>query len=384
MNKKDISLFYDFLGHKKQTEIRAIDKKSKYSKSYFCQTKEEFIRKCEELNGKCDLYAGINERCENGTTDKEVEYITIIGHDVDCHSDIEKITVASEQVKKLKEDCLKFDFKEPLTLCSGFGLWVLHKIKPIKNTPENVERIKEFAKTIKNLYEVEGIDFDTTVYNPSRIARIPGTFNLREGSKTLSFCLNDPKIVEDEELTENICSINLIKDNTEFIQIESPGECAFMDYCLENYIVPGDRHKILSSHMAKYLMNKKDKEILKRKYIQTQKGTLNDINGWENWFKKNTQESSFNCGALINFQKLKGIPLKCIGCSKYNQNKIEPRGWALSVSIKEMAKNHSLEKCPKCNTQFEFNDKLGWWKCNKCNKQGGIKKFAQLVLELQE
>ena len=56
----------------------------------------------------------------------------------------------------------------------------------------------------------------------------------------------------------------------------------------------------------------------------------------------------------------------------------EPRGWALSLNIKSIAKKRNMLSCPKCNVSYDFNEELGWFKCN-CSK-GGIKKFMALCL----
>jgi len=56
----------------------------------------------------------------------------------------------------------------------------------------------------------------------------------------------------------------------------------------------------------------------------------------------------------------------------------EPVGWAKSISILKMAQRYNLTNCPKCNSEFKFVDKLGWFNCpNKCFK-GGLKKFSLL------
>ena len=57
----------------------------------------------------------------------------------------------------------------------------------------------------------------------------------------------------------------------------------------------------------------------------------------------------------------------------------EPQGWALSVNIKTLAERYNFLKCLKCQKDFEFNEDLGFWKC-ECSK-GGIKKFAELIVQ---
>ena len=61
MNLESVKTFYDLLGHNKQTEIRALklDKTfkalPKETKIFFVSSKEDFIKKVQELNGKYNL-----------------------------------------------------------------------------------------------------------------------------------------------------------------------------------------------------------------------------------------------------------------------------------------------------------------------------------------
>ncbi len=54
----------------------------------------------------------------------------------------------------------------------------------------------------------------------------------------------------------------------------------------------------------------------------------------------------------------------------------EPMGWAKSINIKKMAERREMLECPKCQTNFKFNERLGWFKCD-CSK-GGIKKLIEM------
>jgi hypothetical protein len=57
----------------------------------------------------------------------------------------------------------------------------------------------------------------------------------------------------------------------------------------------------------------------------------------------------------------------------------KPKGWANSVSIVKLAEKHNFKVCPKCHQSFNFNDRLGWFKC-RCMK-GGLKQFAELITQ---
>lgn len=58
----------------------------------------------------------------------------------------------------------------------------------------------------------------------------------------------------------------------------------------------------------------------------------------------------------------------------------EPQGWALSINIIKAAKKRDFLKCPYCKFPFEFNERLGFFRC-ECNKKWqGVKKFLELYV----
>jgi len=64
---------------------------------------------------------------------------------------------------------------------------------------------------------------------------------------------------------------------------------------------------------------------------------------------------------------------------------LEPRGWACSISIVQMAKKYNLENCPLCSKPLTFTDKLGWFRCDNCKLvKGGLKDFAGLILQKKQ
>jgi len=385
-NIDQIKQFYEFLKHKKETEIRLCDPLKKSPPiSFFCKDVNQFIDICLKYSGSWQIYAGLNERKEGGKKDEDVKTITCIGHDIDCHSEDSKIEVAGNQVIKIKEDALAQGFKEPLIFFSGGGYWVIHKVSIEKNT-ENLERIKMFAEKIKKRYEVSGIEFDTKVYNPSRIARVPGTLNLKDGKAILSYTLNNPKADTDEELTKSIISIDLPKYNN-FIPIETPHGCKFMDYCLTHQMPEGQRHNIISRNMAIYVHKKSNSNQLKKMYYKSQKGLVGDIDNWLSTIKKNpNRKYPFSCGELVKYQRRHNLPLQCIGCPKFEEyfdklkEKQKPIGWGKYLSIKEIAEKNGFMKCPKCKTDFYFDDRWAFFRCPSCNVKGGLKAFYVLML----
>jgi len=316
--------FYNFLKFDNEAEIRMFrpewDKsksdaeKKTEKKSYFVKNVDEFISVCKKNNGKKNIYVGINERKTSGTLDKDVDFITNIGHDIDAHDGTEEsLDLAGSVALKIEEDTIKQGFQQPLVLWSGYGYWVIHHISPIANNEENIKKIKEFGKKIKEKYEVEGIEVDSTVYNPSRIARVPGTLNLRnENKKVGSSILNEPTGKEDYKLSQDILGLE-IKKVVPVINATgtTPTINSFMDYCLTHEIPKGERHKVISRNMAIYISDNPDREILKEQYIKIQKGIEGELDQYLKNIDENGKEAyPFSIGELVNFTKKYKIPFE--------------------------------------------------------------------------
>jgi len=357
LNEKDIVKYWNFLGHKKQTEIRAIKPRwfqgEKFPKSIFINNEQDLIKEIKNLNGDYNIYVGINERKENGTEDADVEYITNIGHDIDAHGKgLEGVNKAGIIAFKIKDACEELGYKEPLIVNSGNGFWVIHHITPIPNTEENSKKVKEFGLRIKNKYEEEPIDFDTVVYNPSRIARVPGTLNISEANDfKLSCIMNEPSGEEDLKLSDDILAIELPKYKTNPLATTNNSICSFMDYCLTHEIPKGERHKTISRNMAIYISDHPDRELLKEQYTKIQKGSEGEL---DNWLKgideKGKAAFPFSIGELVNFTKKYKIPFdwkttpeyKQWKQLKYSENKLQ----------EEVKKEETAENLHKLITSF--------------------------------
>ena len=377
MNIIDIKRYYRFLRHKKETEIRAIIPGTKKVSSIFCHSEDEFVNACKKYN----IYAGINERSAGGTEDDDVSFINNIGHDVDCHSSNSDMKVAKRVCEKYKQDCVDNGLEEPLVYFSGGGYWILHHPAPIENTPENREKIKIFASCSKKLYEEPGIDFDTKVYNPSRIARVPGTTNISHPENICdAYIVNDPSGEPDKKFRDQIHSTKLPEfDGTTIAEIPK-GSCVFMNYCMAHKLPVGERHSIISRNLSLYIFNRPDKEKLKQQYVMVQEGRRGELDTWLNSIEKHPKKKyPFSCGELIKYQFKNNIPFQCEGCSLYKSKLEEVKGWANSISIIQFAKRYNFMDCPTCNNEFKFKDSHGLYYCEKCKYGGGLNKFAKLI-----
>jgi len=327
-NEQEVRKFYKYIGHKDESELRFIKPRwkdePKQPITIFVKNENEFIDAIKKYNGELNLYVGINERSIGGNKDDDVKIITCIGHDIDAHGgDNNGIEISKSCAEWIKKDMVTRGYKEPLVLCSGRGYWVLHKLPGIENNYENVKKIKEFGRIIKERYELKGIEIDSTVYNPSRIARIPGTINISDKNKFAdAYIVSVVDDVVDEKLQEEILNINItpkkidVGDST----LNKNKDCPFLNYCLMHEVPSGERHKVISRNMSLYLYDHPLKEDLKLQYGRIQQGSETELNTWLDSIEKNGVENfPFSCGELINFQKKYKIPLKCRGCPKFKK-----------------------------------------------------------------
>lgn len=383
INIEDIGVFYNHLNHEKETEIRAIIPGGEV-KSHFVHSEKEFIEVCKQLNGRFNIYVGINERTPNGKEDDDVEMITCIGHDLDCHDDNSSLAVAAEVANTMKEDFIKINAKAPMILFSGAGYWVVHFIEPITNTEENESKIKLFGAKMKERFEKPGVDLDSKVYNPSRIARVPGTINIKNNK--LARIIYNPPMERDEGLVSSIMEID-IKPKKKFILKNIPkGDCTFLDYCITHEIPKGERHSVISKNVARYIYGKLNCEELKQTYIESQNGNSNDLDGWFKSLKDNPENiGNVNHDELMEFQKKYNVPFKCVNCplDKNSEKNNQPKGWNRSLSIFKIADKYNMNNCPKCNNLFKLN-RRGLFYCEHCSFGGSIKKLLKLYFLKQK
>ena len=123
------------------------------------------------------------------TTDGEVPSLRWLMIDIDpkrpkgiSATDTEK-AYAHRMAMRLKAD-LNFMYGwtlQPVIVDSGNGYHMYYKLVDLANLPENVALIKAVLVRLAELYDSDEVSIDTSVHNPSRIMRCPGTV-ARKGS----------------------------------------------------------------------------------------------------------------------------------------------------------------------------------------------------------
>jgi len=190
------------------------------------------------------------------------------------------------------------------------------------------------------------------------------------------------------------------KYNTkEYLETQNvPDICPFFEEVASKYALPSkdkySRHGCLDCNMAAYGITHPETRIA---YAEAQGRSSHTA--FDNWPKYWTDgKPLFSCGQIIAYLRNhvkfgnKNAKLglaKCLSCPKFKgfmeeqqvENLGPVRGWALSVSITDLAKKHKLEYCPVCGHDFSFQESHGLYFCKYCGKGGGLKKFAELIIK---
>lgn len=231
MNIESVKTFYDLLGHKKQTEIRALKLDDKFkplpkeTRTFFVSSEEEFVSKIQELNGKYNLYAGLNERVEQGTEAKDVISVKRIFVDIDC---IIKPASAEDlkEAEKITDEIISVIEKQTglraTKIYSGNGYQLVFCIPEIEITEANREevqaQVQQFLKNLIKKYSNDKIKLDNVGDLP-RIIRITGTTNIK-GGKTSEFV----EICKEENSKLRDSILSLKPETTQLTIKETAGE----------------------------------------------------------------------------------------------------------------------------------------------------------------
>ena len=194
INLENIGKTYDFLRHKGETEIRLIDPlKKKPLETKFVKNRDEFIKICEENNGKYNVYVGIHERKEGGTKGEDVIAVRTIVFDIDsirpdmseAATDAE-LALAKKTADRIAKDIIdESEGTTPALMMSGNGYQIWLRMPQLDITDENRETIKtnltELQKFMIKQYSGE-CKLDNIGDLP-RIIKVAGTMSIK-GSNT--------------------------------------------------------------------------------------------------------------------------------------------------------------------------------------------------------
>ena len=207
LNAEDASAkFHELLGHKKETEVRAINpNKEAPIKSEFAHSKKEFVSICEKNNHTKNVYAGLNERKKGGTKQEDVISLNCIIVDIDpirkrtpqdegisdedlaggkTASTDEELAKAIAKGKEVEKHLKEFGIEIGGEEMSGNGSQLLIPLSPaIEITDGNRSAIetnlKQFGLALGEKFNDDEVVIDPTVYEIARIAKVPGTLSIK-------------------------------------------------------------------------------------------------------------------------------------------------------------------------------------------------------------
>jgi len=204
IKKSDIKKHYEWLNHKRETEIRIITPEEVCT-SVFVHNFEELLELCKKHIGKNHLYIAINERKPKGTKAKDIEKITNFVVDIDNK---DNFLETQELALRIKEEAVEQGFKEPLLNCSGGGFHIYFALEETPNNEKTQEQIKAFGKRLKDKYETKNSEIDSAVFEVARVMRLAGSINVKPNVNSPCFVINpEVKRENDSLLTEQILAI---------------------------------------------------------------------------------------------------------------------------------------------------------------------------------
>lgn len=220
-NENDVRNFYQFLGHKNETEIRMIppeENKPRQLRQFFVKSEGEFVKMCEEYNGQFQVYAGLNERTPQGTKNEDVPLQSILLIDIDpkrpknTSASSEQIAAAAKAKEELKA-FLRSIGSTPIESFSGNGYHLLIKIPP--TPPAKIAlKLRIFYEQLRNVVSVADVNIDAT-HDAARVCKVPGTLSIKGKEHRLAVLKTHTNVEPSQQLLNYILSLESEKTVTQ-------------------------------------------------------------------------------------------------------------------------------------------------------------------------
>ena len=94
-----------------------------------------------------------------------------------CQSELDAALVLATSIKSY---AATLDFPDPTMVMSGNGYHLYYPLPDLENTPETTAVIQKALNDLAGSFNTASMSVDTTVYNASRITKVPGTL-MRKG-----------------------------------------------------------------------------------------------------------------------------------------------------------------------------------------------------------
>ena len=175
-----------------RTELRAISPRGVIAAGIFdspARLQAAIDRYSREANLYCTIQAlaagdAINriKRTRQAIRNDDIDRFIRLVFDIDV---IEK-PAGPDQLEQAREVAIairrylsRFNFPLPALVSSGNGYHLIYRCAPMPNSPEVRELLRQVYAGLDREFSCDAISFDTTVQNPGRIIRLPGSLNLK-------------------------------------------------------------------------------------------------------------------------------------------------------------------------------------------------------------
>lgn len=199
LNESQVYQWWDVMkGENELVEIRLIGS-NKTASGYFTNPKA-LIEAIRPYTNDFNVYFTINKiasacygreqrdkimmRVKNTTSDHEIiarDYVLI---DLDAKrlsgvcSTKEEAIKAYEKGQEVYKFLMDSGFYEPIVVFSSSGIHLYLRCA-LLNNEENTKLVKRFLNALSMLFSDEFVDCDTSVFNPARISRMPGSYSCK-------------------------------------------------------------------------------------------------------------------------------------------------------------------------------------------------------------
>jgi hypothetical protein len=186
MREEDVRRTYRFLGHGYETELRVVNATTGMAQSIFVYSEDDFVEKCRKFEGKCNIYAGMNERRTGGTKSRDVECVNAVVIDIDSVrapglAATDKELTKSKKVANSVYNHLNTIKRKPYLAMSGNGwqLWMKVKI-PLddSNRLETESVLKDFHREIQRKFTSDAAKIDNMA-DLARVIKVIGTKSVK-------------------------------------------------------------------------------------------------------------------------------------------------------------------------------------------------------------
>ena len=127
--------------------------------------------------------------CKSAAHDDDIEYRDLLLVDIDRASKTEcpASDVELGATKQVADDVSEYlsacGWGDPVQVMSGNGYHLYYNLREVPNTPETKRFCESVLKCLAARFNTPEVKIDTSVFNASRITKVPGTV-MRKGDET--------------------------------------------------------------------------------------------------------------------------------------------------------------------------------------------------------